>query len=191
MERFIASEWNFTAKPKVYYHNEGQFVVRFNSMEDRDEVLYSGPHMLGTKPMIVKAWLENFDFSKEVLHTIPVWVKFPNLPLNCWGARSLRRISSGLGIPFYADACTTQLDRITYARVLIEMNVTKELPKFIKVTYPNGREFSQRVAYDWVPEFCHIGHKCGKDEQQMQKNKVKQQKQRQEWQPKKNEAMKR
>ncbi|XP_019242475.1 PREDICTED: uncharacterized protein LOC109222589 [Nicotiana attenuata] len=138
--------------------------------------------------MIVKAWSENFDFSKEILQTIPVWVKFPNLPLNCWGARSLSRISSRLGIPLYVDDCTTQLDRITYARVLIEMDITKELPKFIKVTDPSGREFSQRVAYDWVVEFCQscrqIGHSCGKDEQQMQNNKVKQQKQRQDWLPK-------
>ncbi|XP_075087806.1 uncharacterized protein LOC142169792 [Nicotiana tabacum] len=93
MERFIASVWNFAIKPKIYFHNDGYFVV----------------------------WSADFDFNKEVLQIIPVWVKYPNLPLNCWGAKSLSRISSGLGIPLYADACTAQLDRISYARVLIEI----------------------------------------------------------------------
>lgn len=34
-ERFIASQWNFAAKPKVYYHNEGYFVILFNTVEDK------------------------------------------------------------------------------------------------------------------------------------------------------------
>ncbi|XP_016496576.1 uncharacterized protein LOC107815508 [Nicotiana tabacum] len=151
MERYIASVWNFVAKPKVYFHNDSFFVVRFNSIEDRDVVLYLWPHMLNNKPIIVKMWSADFDFNKEVLQTIPISVKYPNLPLNCWGKRSLSRISSGLGIPLYADACTTQVDRISYARVLVEMDVTKELPRSIKVTDPNGKEFMQEITYDWEP----------------------------------------
>ncbi|XP_070053974.1 uncharacterized protein [Nicotiana tomentosiformis] len=188
MERYIASVWNFVAKPKVYFHNNGYFVVRFNSIEDRDEVLYSGPHMLNNKPIIVKMWSADFDINKEVLQTIPVWVKYPNLPLNCWENRSLSRISSGLGIPLYVDVCTTQVYMISYARVLVEMDVTKELPRFIKVTDPNRREFIQEIAYDWVPEFCtkcmQVGHKCKVDEQLGLNLKAKNAKQKQEWQPK-------
>ncbi|XP_019260265.1 PREDICTED: uncharacterized protein LOC109238288 [Nicotiana attenuata] len=188
MERYIASVWNFVAKPKVYFRDDGYFVVRFNSIEDRDEVLYSGPHMLNNKPIMAKMWSADFDFNKEVLQTIPVWVKYPNLPLNCWGKRSLSRISSGLGIPLYADAYTTQVDRISYARVLIEMDVTKKLPRSIKVTDPNGREFIQEIAYDWVPEFCtkcmQVDHQCRVAEQSGPKLKAKNVKQKQEWQPK-------
>lgn len=40
MERFIGTQWNFTPKPKIYLHNGGYFVVRFNSIGDRDEVLF-------------------------------------------------------------------------------------------------------------------------------------------------------
>lgn len=40
MERFIAMQWNFAAKPTVYYHNEGYFVILFNSMDDKNAVLY-------------------------------------------------------------------------------------------------------------------------------------------------------
>nr|XP_016506018.1 PREDICTED: uncharacterized protein LOC107823827 [Nicotiana tabacum] len=186
MERYIASVWNFVSKPKVYFHNDGYFVVRFNSIKDRDEVLYSGPHMLNNKPIIVKVWSGDFDFNKEVLQTIAVWVKYPNLPLNYWGNRALSRISSGLGVPLYADTCTTQVDRVSYARVLVEMDVTKELPKSIKVTDPNGREFVQEVAYDLVSEFCikcmQVGHQCRMVEQPKMRNKST--KQKQEWQPK-------
>lgn len=34
VKRFVAEQWNFAAKPKIYCHNEGYFVVLFNSLED-------------------------------------------------------------------------------------------------------------------------------------------------------------
>lgn len=180
MERYIASMWNFVAKPRVYFHNDGYFLVKFNSIEDRDEVLYYGPHMMNNKPIIVKVWSAEFDLNKEVLQTIPMWVKYPNLPLNCWGNKSLSRISSRLGVPLYVDVCTTQVDMISYARVLVEMDVTKELPKSVKVTDPSGREFMQEIDYDWVPEFCtkcmQVGHQCRMMDQPNMRNKSMKQK---------------
>ncbi|KAH0689391.1 hypothetical protein KY289_016749 [Solanum tuberosum] len=141
VERYIATQVNTVSKPKVYYHNDGYFLVQFNSMDDRNELLYSGPHMMHTKPIIVTPWSADFDFNKEILQIVHVWVKYPNLPLNCWSGDSLSRISSGLGISLYADECTSKVDRISYARVLIEMDVARELPKKIKVEDPNGRTF--------------------------------------------------
>ncbi|KAH0664989.1 hypothetical protein KY285_026195 [Solanum tuberosum] len=120
---------------------------------ERNEVLYSGPHMLNNRPIIVKVWSPEFDFNKEVLQTVPI-CQYPNLPLSCWSMDSLSRISSGLGEPLYADECTTKVDRISFARVLIEMDVTRELPRKLKVEEPNGRVFEQEVQYEWVSEYC-------------------------------------
>ncbi|KAH0717608.1 hypothetical protein KY285_013639 [Solanum tuberosum] len=153
LERYIATNWNYITKPKVYYHNDGYFFVKFTMLDDRDEVLYAGPHMLNNKPIIMKTWSPKFDFNKEVMQTIPIWVKFPNLSLNCWGVNSLSRIGSGLRVPIYADECTTQVDRISYAIVLIEMEITKTLPIELKVEDPNGRLFTQEISYEWVPTY--------------------------------------
>lgn len=111
VERFIASNWNYIAKSKVYYHNEGFFLVKFGSIEDKDEVLFSGPHTMNNRPFIFKIWEADFDFHKEVLQTIPLWIKMPNLPLNCWSMDSLSRIGSVMGRPVYADKCMTNTDK--------------------------------------------------------------------------------
>ncbi|KAK4729405.1 hypothetical protein R3W88_022393 [Solanum pinnatisectum] len=158
LERYIALQVNTISKPMVYYHNDGYFLVRFANMDDRNEVLYYGPHLLNNRPIIVKIWSPEFDFNKEVLETVPIWVKYPNLPLSCWSMDSLSRISSRLGEPLYADECTIKVDRISFV----------ELPKKLKVEDPNGRVFEQIVQYKWVPEYCakcmQVGHKCyGKD----------------------------
>lgn len=66
LDRFIISQWNFVTKPKIYFHNDGYFVVKFNNVKDRDDVLMSGPHTIRNKYIIVKAWSPNFDFDTEV-----------------------------------------------------------------------------------------------------------------------------
>lgn len=57
------------------------FVVKFYSIDDRNEVLYAGPHSYNSRPLIVKPWTANFNFNEEVLKVIPIFIKLPNLPL--------------------------------------------------------------------------------------------------------------
>ncbi|KAG5595966.1 hypothetical protein H5410_037198 [Solanum commersonii] len=78
--------WGFTyycCCGKVYYHNDGYFLVQFANMDERNEVLYLGPHLLNNRPIIVKIWSPDFDFNKYVLQKVLIWVKYPNLRLNC------------------------------------------------------------------------------------------------------------
>ncbi|XP_009774607.1 uncharacterized protein [Nicotiana sylvestris] len=189
IERFIASQWNFVLKPKVYYHNDGFFVVRFKNEEEMNEVLYSGSCTIQNRPVITEAWTTDFDFNEEVLKTLSLWIKLPNLPLNCRGMDSLSRIGSGLEIPICADECTTKVERISYARILVEISITKPLPTKITVKDPSGRQFDQSVVYDWKPTYCstclQLGHNCQTKQAQPQMNK--QQKQKQEWKPKEQE----
>ncbi|XP_075108979.1 uncharacterized protein LOC142180802 [Nicotiana tabacum] len=144
-ERFLVTQWRFAEKHQVYYHNDDYFVIRFKSIEDKEKVLLSEPNTINNRPVIMKEWSADFNFQNEVLKTIPIWVKFPKLPLSCWGMKSLSKISSGLGTPVYADECTTNIARISYARVLIEMNITRPLPTSITVQDPKGGVFEQEV----------------------------------------------
>ncbi|XP_021835842.2 uncharacterized protein [Spinacia oleracea] len=162
--RFITKEWNHVAMPKVFLHDEGYFVLKFGSVEDKDAVLFAGPHFFYGKPTILKQWSPSFHFHEEVLKVIPLWIKFPNLPLNCWGEDSLSRLSSVVGVPLYADECTSQQLRISFARVLVEVDVTRPLPSSITVADPSGQEFEQAIEYEWKPEYCKkccmVGHNC-------------------------------
>ncbi|KAH0685680.1 hypothetical protein KY290_017198 [Solanum tuberosum] len=159
---YVVGESPTIAAMKMYIALQVNTVMRFANWDDRNEALYSGPHLLNNRPIIVKVWSLEFDFNKEVLQTVPIWVKYPNLPLCCWSMDSLSRISSGLGEPLYADECTAKVDRILFARVLIEMDVAKELPRKLKVEDPSGR----------------VGHKCnGKEGVKVQRKVTK-------WQPK-------
>ncbi|XP_019248547.1 PREDICTED: uncharacterized protein LOC109227808 [Nicotiana attenuata] len=155
-ERFLRSVGKFLGKPQIYYHNDDYSVIRFSNLEERDQVLYSGPHTVNNRPIIMKAWSADFTLHDEVLKTIPLWVRFPNLPLNCWSMKALSKLGSALGNPVYADECTTES--------IIEMDVTLPLPRNVKLQDPKGKIIQQEITYDWELSFCakclKIGHDC-------------------------------
>lgn len=120
--------------------------------------------MINSKPVITKAWTTNFNFNAEILKTIPLWVRLPDLPLNCWENESLRKIGSSLGNPIYEDDCTTKIYCISYARILVKMDITLPLPTKVKLKDPNGRQFEQVVDYDrklvYFTKCLQLGHSC-------------------------------
>lgn len=117
IERFITAQGAFSVKPMVLYHMDKYFVIRFASKEERDGILCFEPHYLLKRPVIMKPWSSEFNFKEEILSTIPLWVKLPNLPLNCWNAVALSKIGRSLRQPLYADECTTHKIRISFARI--------------------------------------------------------------------------
>ncbi|XP_021847403.1 uncharacterized protein [Spinacia oleracea] len=164
VKRYIAANWSRVGVPNVFLHDDGYFVIKFNSLAERDEILCKGPYTFFNKPVIIKPWTAAFNFYEEVLKVIPLWVKLSNLPLNCWSCDSLSRIASLLGVPVCADDCTTRQQRVSFARLLVEMDVTANLPDHVWIEDVNGNEFKQQVVYDWKPSYCKKcqmpGHNC-------------------------------
>ncbi|XP_059278818.1 uncharacterized protein LOC132033000 [Lycium ferocissimum] len=170
MKKYIAKNWTGVAEPRVYWHEEGYYIVKFRCIEDRDEILYSGPYTLNSRPLILTPWTPNFDFQQDFPRTMPLWVRFPNLPLNHWGPGPLSKIASRLGEPMFADECTKKQTYLSFARVLVDVDITQDLPREIVVTDENGQTFTQGVEFDWKPLFCKYciqhGHECKEDPKQ-------------------------
>ncbi|KAK6791911.1 hypothetical protein RDI58_010992 [Solanum bulbocastanum] len=127
-------------------------VPGYNALTRYINKFWASPYTINNRPIILKPWTVDFDFNKEFPTKIPLWVKFPKLPMSCWGKGSLSRIVSVIGIPIYADECSTKQTRISYARMLIEVNITHSLSAKIVVMDPNGNKFEQEVFYDWMPK---------------------------------------
>lgn len=123
-------------------------MVRFESPADKDRLLCEGPYTIASRPIIVKEWVADFCFEKEVLKKIPLWIRLPNLPLTCWSGDSLSRIASVIGKPLCADECTSQQKKISYARLLVEIDITKPLIYKVQIEGENGLRIDQKVYYE-------------------------------------------
>ncbi|KAJ6365124.1 hypothetical protein OIU76_029987 [Salix suchowensis] len=96
------------------------------------------------------------------MSTLPVWIKLPNLPLSCWSGICLSKIASVIGNPIQCDMLTSSMTRLSYARVLVEIDLRKNLRDYVKVCLPNGEVIEQQIIYETLPKFCShcnvIGH---------------------------------
>jgi hypothetical protein len=79
------------------------------------------------QPVVLRPMTKIFDFFSEEMSRVPVWVKFPNLPLCCWSLVCLSKIASILGKPIQCDQFTSILSCMSYARVLVEIDLLEEL----------------------------------------------------------------
>ncbi|CAO2816303.1 unnamed protein product [Amaranthus hypochondriacus] len=157
---YIRKHWSYVSMPIIHAHEDGYFILKFNTENECDEVLKGGPYFLNRAPMIVKKWSRNFNFKEEILRVILVWVRLPSLPLHCWGEEALSRIVSAVGVSVLADECTTKQLKVSYARVLVEVDITKEFVKEIRVR-DKERSLCKRLSPNGVLSFAVNAIKLG------------------------------
>ncbi|XP_058758499.1 uncharacterized protein LOC131631751 [Vicia villosa] len=164
LKNFMTKTWIFVQLPDMYYNEEGYFVLRFKYFNDRDDVLMKGPYSIHNVPVLIREWSPDFKLKDDFLRTLPIWVKFPQLPLYLWGEVSLNQFGSALGIPLVTDECTANHLQISYARILMEMDITQKLPTKVTIRDNDGNRLQQPIEYEWKPMYCKRcqkpGHNC-------------------------------
>ncbi|CAK8578454.1 unnamed protein product [Lathyrus sativus] len=170
VKQYMMKNWNFVKLPDMFYNEEGFFILRFHSFQDKHSVIMKGSYTIHNRPMMVRDWKPDFSLNKYMLRTIPLWVKLPQLPLHLWGARSLSKIGSAIGTPLVTDECTSNKLRMSYARILVEIDITQDLKSDIMIRDKKGDRLKQPIEYEWKPLYhrrCHkVGHNCEKPAKQ-------------------------
>ncbi|OIT39355.1 hypothetical protein A4A49_14207 [Nicotiana attenuata] len=117
------------------------------------------------KVTLADVWEPYFDISKETNRIVPTWVILPGLPIQYWTTENLGRIASYLGKPVCTDKLTAQGDRISYARILVDIDISQPLPEHVLIEDEKGGFKEQRLEYEWKPSYCQdclqIGHTTG------------------------------
>ncbi|XP_062094334.1 uncharacterized protein LOC133800394 [Humulus lupulus] len=171
-EGFFRRIWRGKGVEKVGLLAPGVFMVRFNTLEEKDEIMNGGYHFFDKKPIIMKNWDPNTRFTREVVLNVPIWVQLCNLDLKFWGEKAMTKIVNSVGKYIRQDRATLAREKLQYARVLIEVNISQELPNVIKFRDENGEAVYVDLYYEWKPDCCvscqGFGHKqevCKKKKQ--------------------------
>lgn len=78
VKQYMMRFWNFIQLTEMYNHEKGYFLLKFRSFKDKDMVLMGGPYTIHNMHVVLKEWSPDFDFKRDMLHTLPGWVKLPN-----------------------------------------------------------------------------------------------------------------
>ncbi|KAI8570248.1 hypothetical protein RHMOL_Rhmol01G0019400 [Rhododendron molle] len=146
-------EWKIDTEDVVTLDN-GFFVFKFKDEEVVDSIIENGPYFCGGKHVILVRWHPGMHLTKGAFSSVPVWVKLYNVPLECWNDEGLSYIASHIGNPLYPDEFTREHSRLTFARVCIEVEATKEIPESFVVDLGYGKPFEIRVEVPWKPQAC-------------------------------------
>jgi hypothetical protein len=60
-------------------------------------IICIGLYFMGERGMYLKKWTLDFSPKNDIPSTVPVWVRFPFLPLHCANDETLKNIGNLLG----------------------------------------------------------------------------------------------
>ncbi|XP_011007500.1 PREDICTED: uncharacterized protein LOC105113160 [Populus euphratica] len=145
-------------------HDCGWLIFAFPTEYEMLKVLGGGPYNVFGRPLLLQVMPDFFYFKPNDMTKLPTWVRFPNLPLRCWTPLYLSKLASVIGKPIHCDDSTTNMTRLSYARVLIEVDFLGDLPSSVNVILPNDSNLAQQVLYESLPHFCKSSHVLGHTE---------------------------
>ncbi|KAL0920788.1 hypothetical protein M5K25_009957 [Dendrobium thyrsiflorum] len=97
-------------------------------------------------------WSPSFDVDVESL-VVPIWMSFPNLCPHLFSPRILQGLGSIIDRPLKIDHATSVGSRPSVARILVELDVSKQHPNKVWVG-PDNLGYVQSVVLENVLSYC-------------------------------------
>lgn len=111
----------------------------FDTIDSSTVVLEDGPWFIGGHFIVLKKWHSMMKLSKD--------------QLEYWDDDGLCRIASAIGEPLYMDRLTAHGDRVSFAKVCVEIGVDSIMPTDFLIKC-EGKSIEVRVEYLWKLAKC-------------------------------------
>ncbi|XP_059075127.1 uncharacterized protein LOC131875118 [Cryptomeria japonica] len=118
-------------------------------------------------PLLAKPWHIDFNPLSEKFNKIQVWVRLPYHPLHLWADSLFEEIGDAIGSFIMVDNDSFELYHTTFARILVELEVSKGLLAEIAINSSLG-SWVQSLDYEGIPFRCrrcfktdHVLGNCG------------------------------
>lgn len=72
------------------------------------------------------------------------------------GEKSLHKIVAQVGDHIKKDEATRNIDKLQYARVLVEMNIDQDFPSPVNFINEVGEKTMVPMTYEWRPVRCWV-----------------------------------
>ncbi|KAK4731392.1 hypothetical protein R3W88_024380 [Solanum pinnatisectum] len=103
MLEYVKKVWGFVELLQVLYHDDRYYIFKFCNIAEKEKVMQAGPYFYGNSPMILRNWYVDCERDADMFSQIPIWVKFPRLPVGYWSVTALTKVASAIGIPLVTD----------------------------------------------------------------------------------------
>ncbi|CAN1796991.1 hypothetical protein LINPERHAP1_LOCUS21102 [Linum perenne] len=126
MKRRLDFLWAHTGHIQVSDMSNNFFLVRFSNEDDYASAAFGGPWKMYDYYIAVSQWSPSFNEEEEI-KSILTWVRLPKLPIQYFNSLAVHRIGNTIGRTVRLDLATSEGSRCRYARVCVEIDLTKPL----------------------------------------------------------------
>ncbi|CAL1405409.1 unnamed protein product [Linum trigynum] len=149
--------WRPVGSLEILDLSNDTFLTTFGNDQDYLRALTGGPWVILDHYLVVHQWSPTFRTSDKPHRSVVAWVQFPELPVHFYHREVLFAIGNLIGRTVKLDYHTEMLERGKFARIAIDLDMTKPLPTRVRL---DGAW--QQVIYENIPTICYscgrIGH---------------------------------
>ncbi|KAL5743601.1 hypothetical protein ACOSQ2_026717 [Xanthoceras sorbifolium] len=145
----LTQKWSLVGQWQLTDLEDGYFVARFQFVADLEYMLTGGPWMVTNQYLVVQRWRPNFVPGEGPIREMPVWLRLSGLPMEWVDAGLLWKLGGILGKTYRMDQITKAQSRGRYARLCIEIDISKPLRSYMKV---DGKII--RIEYENLSIVC-------------------------------------
>ncbi|KAI9107292.1 hypothetical protein K1719_021680 [Acacia pycnantha] len=153
MVKKLRQLWERKGKIDVFDLENDFYLVNFQNNEDYMEALTGGPWVVMDAYLNVARWRPDFCPKNAKIDSVVAWVRFPDLPAPLFDKKFLLNLGNAIGKAIRLDIHTAQRARGRFARMCVELDLTKPLVPEFNV---EGQALS--VVYESLGMLCN---KCG------------------------------
>ncbi|KAK4387776.1 hypothetical protein Sango_2384200 [Sesamum angolense] len=155
----LRSSLNPAKGMEITFLEHNRFLLKFFHSVDRDRVLESGPWAF-EKSLLVLAAVSDTDNPAEVdLTWCDFHIRIHGLPLGKMTTEIASFIAAKIGRLKDCDSSKGPLSWGSFMRLRVAIDVTKPLPRVLKIRTVLGDEHTVTFTYKRLPNFCYL---CGK-----------------------------
>lgn len=158
LQKKLQSMWRPKAFMDLVALENDYFLVRFHSKQDFEFARDQGPWSILDHYLVVKEQSPDFDPTTNKTEKLIVWVRIPCLPIEYFDYDFLKKVGEKIGKPIRADHNTGMAARGRYARICVEVDITKPLLTMFKL-----KRRVRHIEYEGLHLVCFecgiVGHK--------------------------------
>ncbi|PNX72551.1 hypothetical protein L195_g028444, partial [Trifolium pratense] len=163
MKAKLENVWKLTGGFELMDVGYSYYMVKFDGEEDKNKVINGGPWMIYDHYLAVSLWSPKFNAATATIDKTMVWIRIPSLNLVYYDESVLWAVASMVGNPVKVDLHTLRVARGKFARMCIEVDLTKPVVGRVGI---NGDWY--RVQYEGLHIICtqcgcygHLLKDCG------------------------------
>ncbi|CAE5959436.1 unnamed protein product [Arabidopsis arenosa] len=143
-----------SSRVDVQFLNPTTILFRIDDEQTRSRVLRRRYWHIADIPLVVNEWSPETANEKPDLSAMPLWVDFKNVPGYMFSRKGLRFLADITGNYVKLHPNTERCTRLDMARVLVQVDLGKQLTEEICLEDKSGSTHSVSVSYPWLPPRC-------------------------------------